>query len=79
MEDDGGGHPELDSGRSRGRQRNSLTTLVAFLLIFGWEGPMAIWIGFRDGDVAIIIVGVFITVFLWGLFGVGILREFFKH
>ena len=79
MEDDsGGGHPELDSERTGGRRKNSPTELVAFLLIFGWEGPMGIWIGLRDSDVAVVIVGVFITAFLWGLFGIGILKDFFK-
>ncbi|OFZ65914.1 MAG: hypothetical protein A2V79_06995 [Betaproteobacteria bacterium RBG_16_56_24] len=61
MEDDGGGHPELDSEQTRGRHNNSPTTLIAFLVIFGWEGPMGIWIGLRDGDIAVIIVGIFIT------------------
>lgn len=40
---------------------------------------MGIWFGLRDGDIAVIIVGIFITVFLWGLFGLDILRDFFRH
>mgnify|MGYP001600275234 CR=1 FL=1 len=79
MEDDGGGHPELDSGQTNGRSGNPGTELLGFLVIFGWEGPMGLWIGLRDGDVAVIIGGVFITVFLWGLFGLDIVKNYFKH
>lgn len=79
MEDEGGGHPELDSEQTTGRRRSTGTDLVGFLVIFGWEGPMGLWIGLRDGDVAVIIGGIFITVFLWGLFGLDLVKKFFRH
>jgi hypothetical protein len=76
--ENGDGHPELDSEPAGGRQKNSPMELVAFLVIYGWPGPMAIWIGLRDSEIAVIIVGIFITVFLWGFFGITILKDFLK-
>ena len=52
--------------------------LLVFCLVFGWEGPAGIIIGFRDGNLAAIIVGFFITVFLWGVFGIEHLKECMK-
>jgi len=36
---------------------------------FGWEGPLAIYLGVRDEEIATVFVGLFFTWFFWHLMG----------
>ncbi|NQU83316.1 MAG: hypothetical protein HQ536_01250 [Parcubacteria group bacterium] len=59
------------------RSRSSPTfELFAFIFTLGWEGPLGIWIGIRDGSIEFVLVGLLITLFLWGLFGIPIIKSF---
>lgn len=52
---------------------------LAFLLAFGWEGPVIISIGLRNGSTLEIVMGVLFTVFFWALFGMKLLSSLVKH
>lgn len=51
----------------------------AFLFAFGWEGPVIISIGLRNGSTLEIVMGVLFTVFFWALFGMKLLSSLVKH
>jgi RsiW-degrading membrane proteinase PrsW (M82 family) len=79
MEDGESGNSERKNSNLRSARNQSIRFyFFAFLLIFGWEGPFSIYLGLRDGSVALVMVGLFITVFLWGLFGIEELKKFLK-
>lgn len=48
---------------------------VAFLIMFGWEGPAALLLGIRDWNWGTIVAGVLLTAFFWGAFGLPLLTE----
>jgi hypothetical protein len=56
-----------------------IADLVIFIVIFGWEGPIAICGGVQSGNTALTIVGLFITIFFWGTFGMVHLQEVYNH
>lgn len=51
----------------------------AFLLAFGWEGPVIIFIGLRNGSTLEILIGLLFTIFFWALFGIKLLSNLVKH
>lgn len=68
MEEDGCGNVELESSNLRGGRKNSpLFDLIIGLLIYGWEGPLTVVKGLSEGNNALIVIGLLLTVFLWGL------------
>lgn len=61
-------------------RRSSIRTspywdLIIFTAIFGWEGPLGVCLGLRDGDVTVVVVGVLLTLFFWGIFGIGLITD----
>jgi hypothetical protein len=79
MEDGESGNSERKNSKLRSdRNQSTRFYFFAFLLFLGWEGPFGIYLGLRDGSIAFVIVGLFITVFLWGLFGIEELKKFLK-
>ena len=53
------------------------------LFVFGWQGPMMIWVGIRDADLEIIVIGLIFSYPFWvwlGLWsdGIALLKGFFK-
>lgn len=59
--------------------KSPILNLLIFIFIFGWEGPLAIWMGFQGEKVGLIIVGLFITLFCWGLFGFTFIKDYWAH
>lgn len=79
MENGESNNQEIDNSSKRRRGQSARFNFFAFLLIFGWEGPLALYIGLQEGRFGLIIVGLFITAFFWGLFGIQELKEFIKE
>lgn len=52
---------------------------VAFLMAFGWEGPVIISIGLRHESILEISIGVVFTLFFWALFGFRLLSDLVRH
>ncbi|MGV8893658.1 MAG: hypothetical protein ACOH2K_12100 [Burkholderiaceae bacterium] len=52
---------------------------IAFLMAFGWEGPVIISIGLRHESTLEIFIGVLFALFFWGLFGIKLLLELIRH
>ncbi|MGV8898569.1 MAG: hypothetical protein ACOH2B_04885 [Burkholderiaceae bacterium] len=52
---------------------------IAFLMAFGWEGPVIISIGLRNESTLEIFIGVLFALFFWGLFGIKLLLELVRH
>lgn len=52
---------------------------IAFLMAFGWEGPVIISIGLRNASTLEIFIGVLFALFFWGLFGIKLLLELVRH
>ena len=79
MENGESGNPEVDGSSKRRRKQSARFNFFAFLFIFGWEGPLGLFIGLQEGNVGLIIAGLFITAFFWGLFGIEELKDFIKE
>lgn len=71
MEDDGHGNVEFEGAEPRSVSRKSATKsdFIKFLVIFGWEGPLALFQGFREEDLGWIVGGILTTAFCWGVVG----------
>ena len=52
---------------------------IAFLMAFGWEGPVIISIGLRHNSTLEIVMGLVFAIFFWGLFGIKLLSDLVKH
>lgn len=52
---------------------------IAFMVAFGWEGPVVTKIGLENGSALEIGMGLFFTAVFWGLFGVRLLAAVVKH
>lgn len=79
MENGGSNNQEIDNSSKRRRGQSARFNFFAFLLIFGWEGPLGLYMGLQEGNIGLIIAGLFITAFLWGLFGIEELKDFIKE
>ena len=79
MDSDQNNSRDSNSKSSNSRKCSAKTEFFMFLVTFGWEGPLALFLGFRDFDIAYIIAGAIITAFLWGIFGISITKEFIKE
>lgn len=77
MENGESGNNEVEGLSKSGRKQSAIFSFFLFLLILGWEGPLGLYMGLRDGDAGLIIAGLFITVFLWGL-GIEEIKDFVK-
>ncbi len=77
LEEDGSGNSEYEgSAQRRGKTSYGF---VAWFIVFGWEGPLGIYLGLRDGDIGIIIGGILITALFWNLLGgIYLLKDFLK-
>ena len=51
----------------------------AFLLAFGWEGPVIFSIGLRNDSTLEILIGLVFAIFFWALFGIRLLSDLVKH
>jgi hypothetical protein len=60
-------------------EKSPILNFLAFVLAFGWEGPVIISIGLRHDSTLEIVMGLIFTVFFWSLFGFKLLRELVKH
>ncbi len=59
---------------AKGR-KTTVFDLLGFIVIFGIWGPYGIYIGIKQGNYGLIIIGGVITLFFWGIFGFGLLKE----
>ena len=48
---------------------SSVSFFIGFLVMLGWEGPLAIYLGLTNGSMAEFDFGLANTVFFWGAFG----------
>lgn len=63
-----------------GRSNTSpITGLIFFIIIFGWEGPISLYVGVQRGETGLIILGLFITIFFWSTFGMEHLKEVYEY
>jgi hypothetical protein len=60
-------------------EKSPILNFLAFALAFGWEGPVILSIGWRNGSTLEILIGLVFTVFFWSLFGFKLLRELVRH
>ena len=72
MDDD---HGELEVGSKSGRKLSPLSELILFTLVFGWEGPLAIYLCFAREEYGGLIAAVLLTAFFWGLFGIDLIKD----
>ena len=81
MEDGDSGHPEIDRPNNNSKRKHSPTfDFFAFLFIFGWPGPLGVYMGIQKENIDMIIAGVIITIFLWlGCNGFSIFKDFIKY
>lgn len=56
-----------------------LGRFLAFLMMLGWEGPVAVMLGVRDWSWGTIAAGVFLTAFFWGVLGLPLLAQCAKQ
>ncbi|MBN2873112.1 MAG: hypothetical protein JXJ30_09405 [Halothiobacillaceae bacterium] len=66
------------AGPSKRGSRSAQFDFFVFVLVFGWEGPFAVFMGLKMGSVAHVLVGLLLTAFFWGVFGVDLLKDFIK-
>lgn len=52
-----------------------LGDLIRFSVIFGWEGFVLLYIGFRDKSVSDVVAGLVFTLLMWGMLGFPIIKE----
>lgn len=52
---------------------------IAFMVAFGWEGPVVTNIGLEHHSNLEIGMGLFFTAVFWGLFGVRLLYALIRH
>ena len=62
---------------AKGR-KTTVFNLLGFIVIFGIWGPYGIYIGIKQGNYGLIIIGGVITLFFWGIFGFGLLKELWQ-
>ncbi len=60
-------------------EKSPILNFLAFLLAFGWEGPVILSIGLRNESTLEIMIGLVFTIFFWSLFGLKLLRELVRH
>jgi hypothetical protein len=48
---------------------SSVSYLVAFAIMLGWEGPLCAYVGVLHKSLMEVLVGAALTLFFWGLFG----------
>lgn len=48
---------------------SSVSFFIYFLIMLGWEGPLAVYVGLANGSMAEVGIGLVVTLFFWGLFG----------
>lgn len=60
-------------------KKTPFLNLIAFMLAFGWEGPVILSIGWGHGSTLEMMIGLVFTAFFWGMFGIKLLLELIKH
>jgi Mn2+/Fe2+ NRAMP family transporter len=52
---------------------------IVFIVVFGWEGPATLYAGIQSGDKVFIVLGLFLTLFFWGTFGIAHLQDVYEY
>jgi hypothetical protein len=65
----------VESGGGDTRRRSAGFSFFLFLLIFGWEGPVGMYLGFQNESLGSVIAGSIVTIIFWGFIGIDSLRE----
>ncbi len=60
-------------------KKTPFLNFIAFMIAFGWEGPVIFSIGLRNGSTLEMMIGALFTAFFWGLFGLKLLSAVIKH
>jgi hypothetical protein len=60
-------------------KKTPFLNLIAFMLAFGWEGPVIFSIGWGHGSTLEMMIGLVFTAFFWGMFGIKLLLDLIKH
>ncbi len=60
-------------------KKTPFLNFIAFMLAFGWEGPVIFWIGLGHESTLEMTIGLVFTAFFWGMFGIKLLLEIVKH
>jgi hypothetical protein len=60
-------------------KKTPFLNLIAFMLAFGWEGPVIFSIGWGHDSMLEMMIGVVFTAFFWGMFGIKLLLDLIKH
>jgi hypothetical protein len=60
-------------------RKTPFLNFLAFLLAFGWEGPVIFSIGLRNNSTLEMLIGLLFTLFFWALFGFRLASDLVKH
>ena len=62
------------------RNKNSARfNFFFFLIVCGWEGPLAFYLGFSQDNLSTLVGGLIVTVFLWGIFGIDFFKSYIRE
>ena len=70
---------DLDMSSRSAPGKTPFLNFLAFLLAFGWEGPVIITIGLRNDSTLEILMGLLFAIFFWALFGIKLLSDLVRH